>query len=149
MVKRLTLASLLGAAGTIPARARWASSVTSLPRLVSRPFAKYMLCGLAMLVPISAWAYGCEGTIDSVNLNPNGLVTVVSTPSGLGTFYVCQIGTTANGVGPDTCKAILSFLIAAKASGATVGWQFNDGAACTGRQQWSWLTGWYYGPSLL
>jgi len=97
----------------------------------------------------TAWAYSCQGTLDSINLNPGGVITVGSVQSGLGTFYVCQIGATTNGVGPDVCNSILASLIAAKESGEQVQWQFNDSLTCTTHPQWAWLTGWYYGPSLL
>lgn len=98
-----------------------------------------------------AWAYGCTGTLDSVSLSPTGIVTVTSASSLLGTFYVCQVGTTENSVGPDACNAILASLIAAKEAGEQVQWQFDDqgtGGNCTTHAQWTWLTGWYYGPVL-
>jgi hypothetical protein len=97
----------------------------------------------------AAWAYACAGTLDSINLNQGGIVTIGSASSGLGTFYVCEIGGTANGVTPDVCSAILASLIAAKEAGEQVQWQFNDSLTCQTHPQWAWLTGWYYGPSLL
>lgn len=97
----------------------------------------------------SAWAYACTGTLDSVYLNPSGVITVVSSSSGLGTFYVCEIGATANGVSAEVCNSILAQLIAAKEAGEQVQWQFNDSLTCQTHAQWSWLTGWYFGPGLL
>ena len=94
-------------------------------------------------------AYGCQGPIASVALNPGGLVTVSSPASGLNTFYVCQIGATVNGVGPEQCKAILSMLYVARTTGQQVQWQFNDGLTCGQHGDWAYLTGWYFGPTLL
>lgn len=96
----------------------------------------------------AAWGYACAGTLDGVYLNPNGVITVASTQSGLGTFYVCQVGATMNGVGPEVCNGILAQLIAAKEAGEQVQWQFNDSLTCTTHPQWAWLTGWYFGPGL-
>ena len=96
----------------------------------------------------AASAYGCTGTLDSVSLNPSGVITVSSTASQLRVFYVCQIGATENGVDPNTCKAILASLIAAKEAGEQVQWQFNDSLSCQTHPRWTWLTGWYYGPVL-
>jgi hypothetical protein len=83
-----------------------------------------------------------------VALNPSGALTVTSIASGLNTFYVCQIGSTINGVGPEVCKAIYAQMLAAKTSGQTVQWYFSDALSCTTHPTWDWLTGWYYGPSL-
>lgn len=125
-------------------------------RQVHRPFARcWLIRALAVMIFIvgcaetpAAWAYLCSGTIDSVNLDPSGIVTVGSASSGLGTFYVCELGNAANGVSADACSAILASLIAAKEANEQVGWQFNDALTCTTHPQWAWLTGWYYGPSL-
>ena len=96
-----------------------------------------------------AWAnYACLGTIDAVALNPGGIVTVTSNSSGPGVFYVCNIGSTANGVAPEQCKAIYASLLAARMSAQNVAWTFNDALTCTTHPTWSWLTGWYYGPEL-
>lgn len=122
-------------------------------RVISRSMFARMLAALFVIISMSeaqaVWAYACQGTIDSVSLDPSGVVTVGSSSSGLGTFYVCQIGTTANGVSSEVCNSILASLIAAKAAGEQVQWQFNDSGSCTTHAQWAWLTGWYYGPSLL
>ena len=65
------------------------------------------LMGTLLFTSSPAWAtYTCIGTIDGVALNPSGTVTVSSVTSGLPMFYVCQIGNTLNGVGPEQCKAI-------------------------------------------
>jgi hypothetical protein len=93
-------------------------------------------------------AYSCNGVIDQVNVSPNGVVIVDSTAAGLQSVYLCQIGTTANGVSPDACKAILSLILAAKLSGASVLWSFSDSLTCTTHPAWAWLGGWYYGPNL-
>jgi hypothetical protein len=93
--------------------------------------------------------YACQGTIQSVSLNPSGVVTVHSPASGLGTFYICQIGSTTNGVGPEQCKAMLSLLYIARSTGQQVAFTFDDSLSCTTHPGWAWLTGWYYGPTLM
>lgn len=104
---------------------------------------------LVLMTSTSAFAaYECQGTIQSVSLNPSGVVTVHSPSSGLGVFYVCQIGSTTNGVGPEQCKAMLSLLYIARSTGQRVSFTFDDSLSCTTHPSWSWLTGWYYGPTL-
>lgn len=101
-------------------------------------------------------AYSWSGTIDWVALRPSGIVTVSSRSSGLNVFYVCQIGTTAYGVGPDACSAILVSLLAAKASEANVTWEFSDSLTCNratynGGNWYALNDGtsiWYYGPQV-
>ena len=108
----------------------------------------------------SAWAsaYSCTGTIDFIGLAPSGVVTVKSSQSGLMGFYVCQIGVSTNGVGPDTCKAMLAQLLAAHTARTAVTWQFNDSIGCNRSDfnggNWYWLNTtvggvssvWTYGP---
>jgi len=109
-----------------------------------------LLCAASVAVASqSAFAtYSCNGVIDQLNVSPNGVVIVDSTTAGLQSVYLCQIGTTANGVSPDACKAILSLLLAAKLSGTSVLWNFSDSLTCTTHPAWAWLGGWYYGPNL-
>lgn len=105
---------------------------------------------LALMSASPAFAtYMCQGPIEAVALNPSGTVTVVSVASGLNTFYVCQIGSTTNGVTSEVCKAIYSQLLTAKATGQAVQWYFSDALSCTTHPNWDWLTGWYYGPSIV
>jgi hypothetical protein len=92
--------------------------------------------------------YYCSGTVQTVSLNQSGIVTVSSPSSGLGTFYLCQIGATTNGIGPEQCKAMLSMLYLARATGQKVGFTFDDSLTCTTHPSWAWLSGWYYGPTL-
>ena len=47
------------------------------------------------------------------------------------------------------CKAFLSVLLAAQASGRSIQLAFNDSLTCTTHDPWALLTGWYYGPVLL
>jgi hypothetical protein len=118
-----------------------------------------VVTSIACLSPASSWAnYACSGTLDWVTVSPSGVVTVSSQSSGLGTFYPCQIGTTVYGVGPDACKAMLSELLVAHATGALVSWSFSDSLACANSQStrgngnWYWLgaspSSWYYGPQV-
>jgi hypothetical protein len=104
----------------------------------------------------SAAAYSCSGSIDFVSVAPTGVVTVSSPSSGLMTFYPCSLTSTVNGVTVDTCKAILSVLMLAKATGAQVGWWFSDSIGCNRASfnggNWYWLSdpsgNWYYGPQI-
>lgn len=95
-----------------------------------------------------AAVYSCSGAVTGVALNPSGLVTVYSADAGLNAAYICQIGSTYNGVGPDACKAILAVLVSAKATGIHAEWTFDDGLSCTTHPAWGDLKGWYYGPVL-
>ncbi|HEY8102388.1 MAG TPA: hypothetical protein VIF82_16740 [Burkholderiaceae bacterium] len=95
-----------------------------------------------------AASYACSGVVTGVALSPSGVVTVYSADAGLNAAYICQIGSTYNGVGPDACKAILAVLVSAKATGIHAEWSFNDGLSCTTHPAWDVLTGWYYGPVL-
>jgi len=122
---------------------------------------RHFRIGLAILAltatsVASASTYACVGTIDFVSVSPTGVVTVYSQSSGLHVFYPCQLGATVNGVSPDTCKAILSLLLEAKATGAQVQWGFSDSIGCDRSAynggNWYWLSespsGWYYGPQI-
>jgi hypothetical protein len=90
--------------------------------------------------------YSCSGPVQNVEVGPSGVVTVLAPAAGLGPAYLCEIGTTINGVGPDACKAILSVLLTAHATGASVTFDYSDALTCTTHPTWDWLTGWYYGP---
>jgi hypothetical protein len=93
--------------------------------------------------------YTCQGTVTGVSLNQAGVVTVSSPSSGLPTFYVCQIGATTNGVGPEQCKAMLGMLYIARVSGQQVQWHFSDSLTCATHANWDWLSGWYFGPTIM
>lgn len=100
---------------------------------------------LALAIPAVASAnYSCSGTVDSLALNPSGVLTV--SIGSLQNVYLCQIGTTRNGVPSDVCKAIFAHLLSAKTTGKLVQLQFNDGLTCSTHASWSDLAGWYYGP---
>jgi len=105
-------------------------------------------CALAL--PSAAFAnYACAGLIDQVSLNQSGVVTVTSMDSGLGTFYVCQIGATTSGIGPEQCKAMYAMLLVARSSQQRIAWTFSDSLTCTTHPTWAWLSGWYYGPTVM
>jgi YD repeat-containing protein len=80
------------------------------------------LLGLSAASVSPAATYFCVGTIDFVTVSPTGVVTVSSQSSGLATFYPCSVASTMDGVTTDICKAMLSILITAKATGAQVAW---------------------------
>jgi len=105
------------------------------------------LTSVGLLWSTAPWAnYSCTGPVDWVALNQAGIVTVSSTASGLGVFYVCQIGATTNNIGPAVCNAMFAQLTAARATGNPVQWSFDDSLTCTTHPTWTWLSGWYYGP---
>jgi hypothetical protein len=104
----------------------------------------------AISLAAPAWAtYVCQGTIDSVALNASGVLTVTSTGAGFNSGYICQIGATRNGVGPEQCKAIYTLLLVARSTGQQVQWYYNDALTCSTHPSWADLTGWYYGPLLM
>jgi hypothetical protein len=113
---------------------------------------------IALLVCLSfstpAWAaYTCTGTVDSVSVSPGTGVVILYMSAGLNAVYLCTVdgsSASANGtVTPTQCKAFLSILMTAQASGRSVSLAFNDSLTCTTHDPWAWLTGWYYGPVLL
>jgi hypothetical protein len=117
---------------------------------------RHSICALAAVFAVStpAWAnYSCQGTVDSLTVSPGTGVLILSTSSGLGAVYLCQLEGTynsANGtVTPEQCKAFLAVLLSAQASRQQVQFSFNDALTCTTHPTWTWLTGWYYGPAVL
>jgi hypothetical protein len=101
-----------------------------------------------------AWAtYSCTGPVDSVSVSPGTGIVILSMTGSLNAVYLCNVDTTwssANGtVTPTQCKAFLSILLSAQASGRSVSLAFNDALTCTTHDAWAALTGWYYGPVLL
>ena len=109
---------------------------------------------VASLITLPAFAnYSCSGTVDSVTVTPGTGVVIFSSSSGLGAVYLCQIENTtssANGaVTPAQCKAFLSILMTANATGQQVQFAFSDTLTCTTHPSWATLTGWYFGPMLL
>jgi hypothetical protein len=73
---------------------------------------------------------------------------VTASFGGLKFVTYCQLGNTANGIGPDACKAIYALLLAARISGATVNQTFNDSSTCAAHPSWSYLNMTWGGPSL-
>lgn len=106
---------------------------------------KRSIYALALLIPTIAHAnYACTGTVTNLALNPSGVVT--ATVGSLQNVYLCQIGTTRNGVPSDVCKAIFAQLLSAKNTGTLVRFIFSDSLTCTTHPGWSDLAGWVYGP---
>ena len=91
--------------------------------------------------------YLCQGVPTQVTVSPSGTVAVGSA-AGLSWVYLCSVNSTANGVDPAACKAILATLLTAQANSSTVTFWFSDSLTCTTHPDWSWLTGWYFGPSM-
>ena len=93
--------------------------------------------------------YFCQGVVDQIDVSPSGLVTVDSAAAGLQFQYLCMIGTTTNGVSPDTCKSLLAVLTTAFITQQQVQWAFSDSLTCTTHPAWNWLAVWYWGPNLI
>jgi hypothetical protein len=111
-----------------------------------------MRLGLTILVvlavaatPAGAATYACRGPVTDVSIVQNGTV-VFSGSGGISAGYICQIGATTNGIGPETCKIIYANLLAARQTNTPVATYFNDNLTCTTQPSWNWLTGVYFGP---
>jgi hypothetical protein len=103
----------------------------------------------ALLASEFAFAtYSCTGSVDQVSVSPTGVVTLTSSTIGLTDVYLCQIGTTTNGVDTEPCKSIFALLLSAHATGAQIDLSFSDSLTCSTHPAWAWLTGWYFGPNL-
>jgi hypothetical protein len=119
-------------------------------RYLARKLWRLAAALVAMSLATPAWAdYVCQGTIGRVALNAAGILTVTSTAAGFNSGYICQIGATRNGVGPEQCKAIYTLLLVARSTGQQVHWHSNDALMCSTHPSWANLTGWYYGPLLM
>ena len=106
-----------------------------------------LVCTAILVAPAAFANYTCR-TTNAIMVNPQGVVTVDCTDSGLRNLYICTIGGTANGVNSDTCKAMTAALLEARTTGGTVTWGFSDTLTCATHPAWAYLTGWYYGPYL-
>jgi hypothetical protein len=98
---------------------------------------------VSALLARSVWAYTCGGPVDAIGVSPSGLVTARSAGAGLSSVYLCAIGITTNGVSSDACKGIVSVLVAAKETGTSVIWWFDDSLACGTHPSSAWLSGWH------
>lgn len=99
------------------------------------------------LSPPAAAQYTCTGTVVGLVVSPSGIVSGQSI-GGLPWQSICQLGSAANGVSPDACKAVYAMLLSAQISGKTVTFWFSDAGTCSTHYAWTWLTGWYYGPMI-
>jgi len=89
----------------------------------------------------------CYGPISQVSVTPDGHVTVNAQALASSHVYLCSVVSDANGVTTAACKAVLSVLLAAKATGSNVEWAFTDSIACGQRAAWQQLANWYWGPN--
>lgn len=111
---------------------------------------KMRVAGLiSLMLSSSAFAYDCQGTIQEIALNPDGVLTVWSPGGGLSWSYVCNVNGVSNNVAPDTCRSIYALLLSAQMAGKQVRWSYNDSLSCSTRASWAWHTGWYYGPVII
>ncbi len=92
-------------------------------------------------------AYFCAGPIELVAVERSGRIGFRApswAQNSISILWVCSVSTVdASGIPPDSCKAILSTLLSAKVTGATVVWAFNDSLSCTTHPTDTTLTGWY------
>jgi hypothetical protein len=92
--------------------------------------------------------YSCDGPVNGVTVGPGGHVSAASA-GGQQWGYFCQLGTTTNGVSPDTCKGILAVLLSAQASGKSIRIWYRDDNNCSTNRGWNYLSTMYWGPSML
>jgi hypothetical protein len=92
--------------------------------------------------------YSCVGPVVGVTVDPEGRVSAEHM-AGFRWKYLCNVDTTANNVGPATCKAMLSLLMSVEAQQKSVRLWFNDGGTCDSHPAWSYLSGWYFGPEIM
>jgi hypothetical protein len=117
------------------------------PNLRALVLVAFLVSTLSFMAVASAYT-ACSGPLDFVAVIPDGRVAVQSNAAQLTTVYLCQIGGSYNGIGPDQCKAMLSILLAAQASGKSVGWFFSDPNSCASQQAYQATVGMYFGPML-
>lgn len=97
--------------------------------------------------PAMAAQYFCSGPVTGVTVSPSGVVQAENA-GGQSWGYFCQIGATNNGVSSDACKAILTVLLTAQATGKSVTIAYDDANNCTTSRAWSWLNTIYWGPKI-
>ena len=127
----------------------------------SKPLAREKAMRNDIQLLISAWllasavfsssahaTYTCAGPVSGVQISPGGVLSA-SSYAGLSWVHLCSVEAATNGVSADTCKAIYSMLLTAQATGKSVRLWFNDDPnTCASHGPWTWLTGWYWGPTL-
>ena len=103
---------------------------------------------LFQVTPAFAAKYSCDGPVSGVTITPSGTVSAEAA-GGQSWGFFCQLGTTTNNVNPETCRGILSLLLAAQATGKSVRLWYDDGLSCSADRSWAWLTTVYWGPSII
>lgn len=109
-----------------------------------------MLMTLAAAIfcaPAMAVEYSCVGPVSGVTVSLAGVVSAESA-GGQNWGYFCQIGATTNNASSDACKAVLSLLLTAQATGKSVRLWYNDSNTCSTYRGWQWLNTVYWGPKL-
>lgn len=97
-------------------------------------------------IPAHAF-YTCSGPVTQLSIRNDGAVNI--SVGGITNGYLCQIGATTNGVGPDTCKAMYAQLLIAEATGRSMTLYFNPSGtitSCSAQVPYAWLAGFYFGP---
>ncbi|HCG8219563.1 hypothetical protein NB520_19700 [Vibrio antiquarius] len=80
----------------------------------------------------------CEGKVTSIGVKKSGLV-YASGPGGLPVVYLCNLQNKVNDVEVESCKAMYSSLLAAKAQNANVKITFSpDIESCSSVPSWAY-----------
>jgi hypothetical protein len=95
-----------------------------------------MLLSMAVAMPAYGGQYYCTGQVTFLAVHQGGIVEVAG-PGNVTYVHVCQLGVTANGWNPDSCKTAYATLLAAKLSGQPVNLIFFDNLTCTTQPAYS------------
>lgn len=101
------------------------------------------------ILSMNTFAYDCTGKVNNVVLNPDGVVTLSF--GNINWVHICSVSQSYNGVPAESCKAMLSLLMAAKLSDRNITLWFSDASNnCTNTAHTAWepLKNWYFGPAL-
>ncbi|MCG7563005.1 MULTISPECIES: hypothetical protein [Pseudoalteromonas] len=104
---------------------------------------KKISVSLVFLVSLPAFADSfCTGKVTKLGVGRHGVV-YVSGPGGLPVVYLCNLQGKSNGIETESCKAMYSSLLAAKAQNKPVSITFNPNiGSCSG------LSSWRYAPNV-
>ncbi len=109
---------------------------------------KTLFFTLAILFGTNSWAASCRGVVEGVTVAPNGQVYFAK----LGNWEwlsLCSVSQDYNGVKADSCKSVLSVLLAAQMSKKEVEMWVNEGdCSASSQTPWQPIVGWYFGPRI-
>lgn len=101
------------------------------------------ICIVLSAVPTFA-QYTCTGPVSGVSLGALDGAVIAATAGSLSWARFCSINTVANGIQPESCKAIYAMLLSAQASSRAVSLSFSDSGSCTSHPAWSYLDSFYF-----